>query len=161
MSQENKKHVYRCQGCLQSVVTLMVDHGVTPLFIPCLVSKGCRHMMQHSGDGAPSLPHHYVWFKPQYLNRYRNPADHEHFNLGGLDLKRRDPNWAEIAQDSVIWVRERDTVTPAALQRQYRQTFVTAHHMIDRMIMNGVLFAIAHEDGSYDVVREVPWPGDR
>ena len=94
------KNAYYCEDCKGYVVTIDVDQGVTPMFLRCRATPGCKGMSKSmmypkepwpavDGFGAP-IPTEptYEWYRPGKRERRRLDADsRHHVGQGGLLLR--------------------------------------------------------------------------
>ncbi len=87
----NGVNAYSCDRCRQTIITIHVDDGVTPMMLACRAKKDCRGTMR-SGfykepeSSRPDATHE--WYKPvgvefDALSR----AMKDHVERGGLDIR--------------------------------------------------------------------------
>lgn len=93
------KNAYYCDLCKQYTITIDVDEGVTPMFLGCRATEGCKgratSMMYPAEPWPDSVPTEpmFEWFKPVLtagqLKRHRREFDPfvDHVQRGGLDLR--------------------------------------------------------------------------
>lgn len=161
-----RKNLYTCTHCGQQIITLDIDEGTTPFMTLCHVTKGCAGMMRSSMYSVDMRrPHQYEFFKPEDLTAYEGDenteAQLEHFRKGGLDMRRRVVRSSVIETDILQYLRSLDAIRIVDLQRKFRQTYMTASNLMDKIVSNGVVFPDRDSKGAFIVVQEVPWKGDR
>lgn len=95
-----KKNAYFCDKCLNYIVTIDIDVGVTPMFLACRATEDCPGTMvsmmypdepwperDPGGREIPTEPN-FEWFKPSLKNaRRRGPEMYDHVRRGGLDIR--------------------------------------------------------------------------
>lgn len=98
---EKRLNLYNCKSCGNTIVTEDKDKGVTPMFLPCEMFRGCDggRMVSMMYNVPPILVAGYEWY-------LKNPNDET------LDIRRiteiRDPNEAlkvmqnRIAAETVL-----------------------------------------------------------
>lgn len=84
-------------GCGSVTYAIHVDEGVTPMFLACRATEGCRGMAVSLMYPDPPAPRSVLeavaweWFKPDAAAlrklRRKNPALAEHVDMGGLDIR--------------------------------------------------------------------------
>lgn len=94
---KGRENVYTCQICGGFTVTVDRDHGVTPMFLDCRASAGCKGMAVSSGYPPGPRPPHipapaWEWYRPSpketaKLER-KQPGMAEHVRKGGLAIRR-------------------------------------------------------------------------
>lgn len=83
---------YYCRSCTGIIYIRHADEGVTPMFLACRATKGCKGSMASMMYRLPDPEFHplhitYEWFTPDDLSGY-DEAMREHIQMGGLDLRR-------------------------------------------------------------------------
>jgi hypothetical protein len=82
---------YRCDGCKDTIWTILADAGTTPMLINCEAKEGCRGMMHSTWGETPypveELHVRWEWFKPDDFSGY-DEATRQHLEAGGLELRR-------------------------------------------------------------------------
>ena len=158
---KGQKNLYRCQECLDALVTLDMVDGTTPFMLSCHVTPTCTGAMFSSFYQCDQrLPHQYEWFKPDRLDGY--DADMlEHIRKGGLVIRRRDINPDSVRdvllRDAIGFVRSAEAVSIVRLQRQFKVGYGMAARLVDHMIMYGIIFPARHKAGEHFVVQEIDW----
>lgn len=91
----HRMNAYRCPDCGRVLLTVDVNEGVTPMFLACRKTPGCRGMSVSSGypDTPPPTslgePTH-EWYRPsQQEFDAMEPAQQHHVLQGGLVLRER------------------------------------------------------------------------
>lgn len=151
-----RKNSYTCRVCGGTITTLDIDEGVTPMFVLCRYTKGCRgDMVSAAYHVNPSAPHQYEWYKPDAdeLASIKDDGLLEHYRLGGLALRRREISSAVIEADIVEYVRSVDLLSAVMLQRKFRQTYMTAAVLLDKLVAAGIVFPERNSRGQHIVVQ--------
>ena len=95
MSLIGRENVYTCPECSGYTVTIDVDEGVTPMFLNCRATAGCKGMahsaMYPEGQRPPWIPAPtFEWFKPVGEDYEKlSAAMKDHVDSDGLDLRPR------------------------------------------------------------------------
>src|SRR5678816_1785608 len=94
---------YQCDpkgGCGGIYLTVDLDKGATPMFMPCLVTEGCEGMAVSLGypraKPPAKLPLLVEWYEPlESSMALMTPAMQEHVRKGGLLRRPTDeaPEW--------------------------------------------------------------------
>lgn len=85
MSFKDKKNVYLCRGCGRGQITLDVDDGTTPMFMPCLtcgaMATSCMYNIPQPwlADFTPAIE----WYRPD-TNDGLTEGQMTHVARGGL-----------------------------------------------------------------------------
>jgi hypothetical protein len=89
-------NAYNCDTCHANTVTIDVDPGVTPMFLGCRRTPGCRGMASSSGYPDLEPPPHimtdldFEWATPTEREfRQLEPEMKSHVDQGGLVLHDR------------------------------------------------------------------------
>lgn len=89
-------NAYKCDTCGRCTVTIDVDPGVTPMFLACRRTDGCRGTGVSAGYPAspipPNLQQHLDWewaIPTREEWAQLSSAEREHVEKGGLILKPR------------------------------------------------------------------------
>ncbi|MBW3637024.1 MAG: hypothetical protein KY445_11285 [Armatimonadetes bacterium] len=82
-----KKNRYTCKSCGGSIITIDRDEGVTPMFLRCRATSGCRgEMVSSMYRGVTGTPT-FEWRKPTEVEYSRmQPEMKQHIDMGGLDI---------------------------------------------------------------------------
>jgi hypothetical protein len=88
-----RHNAYRCDDCGHFTVVVHVDTGVTPMFLACRATEGCKG--QGVSLGYPEgpipksmLPARWEWYRPTSDDPILNhPGMREHVERGGLALR--------------------------------------------------------------------------
>lgn len=94
---------YICERCGKGYLTLDIDNGVTPMFMPCLATQGCEgrahSMMYPEGEPPAELGEPIIhWYKPTGEEfKKLSPAVQQHVSRGGLARKATEaaPDWVK------------------------------------------------------------------
>lgn len=99
-----KYNGYVCNKCDKAYLTLDIDNGVTPMFMPCLATEGCdgrAHSMGYpEGDPPASMGEPIIhWVRPKDMREFLSlpPAVKQHVRQGGL-IRRATaaaPDWVK------------------------------------------------------------------
>lgn len=88
-----RENCYVCDKCLEHIVTVDRDPGVTPMFLSCRATEGCDGQMVSSMYPDPSKkpasigPATWEWYRPDFTQHYDREMK-DHINRGGLILRR-------------------------------------------------------------------------
>jgi len=89
---KDKKNIYVCPDCLDHVVTVDLDEGVTPFMIQCQRTEGCKGMMESSMYRVYDMRMQadFEWYSPDDAERalITNINVREHVNNGGLIMRK-------------------------------------------------------------------------
>lgn len=93
MSLVGRENAYRCDDCGKFTTTIDVDEGVTPMFLGCRATPGCKGRAVSSCYPEGPRPAHipppaFEWYRPtpkQARRMGREMADH--VARGGLALR--------------------------------------------------------------------------
>lgn len=93
MEKEGMINRYTCDGCKKTIVTILVDDGVTPAFLSCkfdcnLAARMGSHWYRTEQKIHLLEPNQYEWYKPDSLKGL-HPNEREHVKQGGLLLRKR------------------------------------------------------------------------
>lgn len=82
---EHKLNAYDCDTCGEPTVFRHVDQGTTPMFMRCLVTKGCTGTAtSRMYQGVTDEPTH-EWYRPTESElRKVSPEIQDHVRRGGL-----------------------------------------------------------------------------
>ncbi len=89
---KGKKNIYVCQKCNGHIVTVDLEHGVTPFMVDCKATPACGGMMQSSMyrvfDQTMRADHE--WYKPtDFALATMTPSTRRHVEQGGLLIRKR------------------------------------------------------------------------
>lgn len=89
---KRRLNLYVCMECRKSICTIDRDEGVTPMFLNCRATPGCRGTM-HSAGYPEEMPEYslptWEWYRPDEKVILRmTPEMQEHIRSGGLDLRQ-------------------------------------------------------------------------
>lgn len=89
-----RENAYLCSSCHCYTATIDVDDGVTPMFLRCRATIGCRgtaaSLMYPPGARPRHLPAPaWEWYRPSRGAQGLTPAEREHVEQGGLLLRPR------------------------------------------------------------------------
>jgi hypothetical protein len=141
-----RHNAYRCDDCGALTVVVHRDAGVTPMFLGCRATHGCRgravSLGYPSGPIPPSLlPARWEWYRPDRSDPIsRDAAMRSHVEQGGLALR---PTSASTPSD-------RGTVTTATTLTAVIVVGlvalgVYAHHLADQDCHQRATTVEAHE----------------
>lgn len=95
MSKRGEINGWRCDECGHHTYVVHVDDGVTPMFLACRATAGCKGTGVSLMYPAPPVPQHVIdavaweWFKPtRRAVRRMEPEMRQHIEMGGLELRR-------------------------------------------------------------------------
>lgn len=96
LTRENvgRENVYVCDECGGRITTIDRDPGVTPMFLACRATKGCKGPMVSSGYPEGPRPAHiappsWEWFRPTREQFARlSPEMKDHVLRGGLEFRQ-------------------------------------------------------------------------
>lgn len=87
-------NAWKCPECDGLTVAVHVDAGVTPMFLRCRFTEGCRGMAVSQMYPAPPVPGwimlllDWEWYKPTAAETAKlNHEMREHIERGGLDIR--------------------------------------------------------------------------
>jgi hypothetical protein len=108
MSARGEINGWRCADCGAHTYVVHVDDGVTPMFLACRATEGCKGTGVSLMYSRPPVPQHVIdaveweWFRPQDRAVRRMEAGmRDHIKRGGLDLRRlTDAGRTELAAAS-------------------------------------------------------------
>ena len=87
-------NAWQCEVCGGLTVAIHADEGVTPMFLACRSTEGCKGRAVSSGYPPPPIPDHIVsllaweWYRPTNKQARRMGREmREHVRLGGLVLR--------------------------------------------------------------------------
>lgn len=94
---------YICEKCNKGYLTLDVDNGVTPMFMPCFATQGCdgrAHSLGYPNGEPPAFLGEPVihWVRPSKQEFMNLPASlRDHVRQGGLIRKAtaNTPEWVK------------------------------------------------------------------
>ena len=158
---KGRKNLYRCQACRESIVTLDLDEGTTPMFLGCHVTPKCKGLMASTMYRNPQgLPHQYEFFRPASLDGY-GPDMLEHLEKGGLSFRRREFDLASIPDQALAraidYARTLEAISIVELQRKFKLIFPDAARLMQELRLYGVIHLNKNKSGSYYIVKEVSW----
>lgn len=82
---------YQCDGCRDSIWTIIADAGTTPMLLACRSKKECQGTMHSTWGRTPypveELHIRWEWFKPNDFSSY-DEAMRDHLEAGGLELRQ-------------------------------------------------------------------------
>lgn len=87
-------NAWKCPDCGGLTVAIHADEGVTPMFLACRRTEGCKGMAVSAGYPDPPIPGHVVellaweWYRPtEKWARRKGPEMLDHVRNGGLALR--------------------------------------------------------------------------
>lgn len=84
---------YTCVECRETIITVDLEAGTTPMFLACRVSERCRGIMESNGypAGLKGTPTH-EWYKPGWRELQMMSLEMKvHVRKGGLDIRPVTP----------------------------------------------------------------------
>lgn len=95
MNTRGEVNGWRCDRCGHHTYCVHVDDGVTPMFLGCRATAGCKGTGISIMYPPPPIPQHVLeaveweWFKPSdKAVRRMDSAMRDHIEKGGLELRR-------------------------------------------------------------------------
>ena len=90
---KGKKNIYVCEKCKGHVVTVDVDHGVTPFMLACHATVFCTGMMKSSMYRVfdQDMRAGWEWYRPTAPEIVKPHLQH-HVDQGGLLLRKAPSN---------------------------------------------------------------------
>lgn len=88
-----RENAYLCETCDRYTTTIDIDDGVTPMFLGCRVTPGCRgkaHSLGYPNGPRPAHvpPPTFEWYKPTEKQARRMGEEMAyHVSRGGLALR--------------------------------------------------------------------------
>lgn len=88
-----RHNAYRCDDCHAYTVVRHADSGVTPMFLGCRATEGCKGQGVSLGYPEGPIPPEFLpapweWYRPTADDPIlRDPAMRDHVERGGLALR--------------------------------------------------------------------------
>lgn len=81
---------YKCPVCGQSITTVNRDNGVTPMFLACRATAGCKgHSRSVMYECDQSLTPGFEWYRPtRKAMRKMDPDTRYHCQQGGMLIRK-------------------------------------------------------------------------